>query len=379
MCRAIRLLCGCLIIQHDHYPTGIRPYPTGIGAARTSQPCRKDFSHYLPQPPPVVSLARLREQPETAADMAANVNEEFAFDSSDKGLLEIPDMSSLAELDMHVSDGHFDPERFAPVRNAIVLSKLLLLGAPELNRLVSDAGVSSTIYGASLFGASDSFNILFDAVRSIDGNHQWQEVALPYPRKSGIDPGWWAERQYGYPFSGPFAGRKGFRLWQDCEVRREIFHRIFLGPIAPSLSPQASTFVAGWESDSNRFPQSARSVDPLKTRTDGSIVCGTSRVLLPRFVVDADILPPALEPRGNGTRAPASDRARRHELDFASTSGDADRKPHQPLQLAQTSMLGKPRAGRTSQGRRRAGPPVGEANASPAEARWARDRGELRT
>jgi len=225
----------------------------------------------------IVSLARLREQPETVADMAGNLDDEFSYDSSNKSLLRIPDVSSRVDGDMHVTDGHFDAEQFSAVRNALVLSKLVLLGAPELNRMVREAGVTNTIYGTALFLPTASFNILFDAVRSIDGNHQWQEVALPYPRRTGVDPGYWQERQYGYPFSTTM-GMKGFRLWQDCEVRRDVFKQIFTGPIAPALSPLASMAVAGWESTTNPFPQSDHSVTPWKLRSTGTasiLVCGT--------------------------------------------------------------------------------------------------------
>jgi hypothetical protein len=67
------------------------------------------------------------------------------------------------------------PIAFHPVFDAVQLSKLSLLGAAELNRLVAEADVDNTIYGPQLFWPVTPFDILFDAVRSIDGNQQWQE------------------------------------------------------------------------------------------------------------------------------------------------------------------------------------------------------------
>jgi len=196
----------------------------------------------------MTSLVRLRtEDPD-----ATKLDGEFTTDSSSKHLLQIVDLAghinvaARAAAEMHVTDGHFDPNRFDPVHNAIVLSKLVLLPPGELNRLADAAGVGTTVYGADMYSPTTSFtvgsndtigsNVLFGAVRSIDGNQQWQEAATPYPRQAPVA----AERNktdanypYGYAFNATLG--TGFRFWQDCEARSKVFGRIFTGPLVAGL------------------------------------------------------------------------------------------------------------------------------------------------
>ncbi len=89
-----------------------------------------------------------------------------------------------------------------------MLSKLVLLLAPELNWMARAGGVlGDTAYGPELYEPVSPFSVLIGAVASIDGNHQWQEVALPYPRtgtpapgRETTDPYWPERRHYGRPF-----------------------------------------------------------------------------------------------------------------------------------------------------------------------------------
>jgi hypothetical protein len=103
---------------------------------------------------------------------------------------------------MHItSSGYFDPERFNAAYNAVVLAKLALLDASQLNRLIRDHGVKGgTRYGPEMYSQNSNFNILVDAVRSIDGNHQWNEWAPPYFRSNAVrDSRERHTRSYGYP------------------------------------------------------------------------------------------------------------------------------------------------------------------------------------
>jgi len=226
----------------------------------------------------LVSLVRMRLQLQSRDTL----NAEFASDASDKGLLTMPDVAAAVRAEMHVtSQGHFDPEKFNPVRNAVTLSKLLLLQPAELNRLVEKAGVTRTIYGDALYPAQVGGNVLFDAVRSIDGNQQWQEIGLPYPRRGKLSDEcgtdnetscladtnlkccWPKDRQYGYPFAchdGDWldcaAGLGGFRFWQDCEVREEVFGRIFQGPLAPELQALLPANYPSRATEDDPFPLS---------------------------------------------------------------------------------------------------------------------------
>ena len=219
----------------------------------------------------VMSLARLREHTVTRD----NLDIEFSSDRSGKHLMTFPSVAGLIDVDMQIPgiDRPFDPDGFHAVHDAIVLSKLLLLGSSELNRLARDNSVHVSIYGDDLFeprspdqnGNPGRFNLLIEAVRSIDGNQQWQEFALRYPRAAGSDT---IPHQYGYGFNA--AGRHGgLRLWQDCEAKPRVFERLFKGPIAPQLSPLVLPQDPEWESIENAFPFSPFSiVQPAKVVQD---------------------------------------------------------------------------------------------------------------
>jgi len=157
--------------------------------------------------------------------------------------------TTRADAEMYLKNGYLDPDKFAPVYNAIVMSKLALLGANELNRLISDAGGHSYRYGTHLFWSDDeAFNILIGAVRSLDGNHQWLENTPPYIRASG--PGEENDLNLSYGdaylenrFTGGESSDKtqyqemktGFLLYRDEAARRNVFNKIFRGPINAAL------------------------------------------------------------------------------------------------------------------------------------------------
>lgn len=235
----------------------------------------------------LLSLAHMREERVTAEAL----NDEFGQDSSNKNLLIVPGMNAAVESDMHVGDSsQFNALAFHPVHNAILLSKLLLLGPAELNRLAESAGVNISIYGPNLYEPAASFNVLFDAVKSIDGNHQWQEFGLPYPRRSGADT---EPHQYGYAFLPE--NPKGFRLWQDCLARKNVFLELFKGPIAPSLSPLVLPRDANWESVDNPFPFARTSIDPPHVVDDpllGRILLCGSQPVPPASPAPAGYEPP---------------------------------------------------------------------------------------
>lgn len=153
-----------------------------------------------------------------------------------KHLLKINDVVGRVKADMHLDQfGKFDPDEFSVIHNAVVLSKLALLGADELNRLVSMAGVSTyKVYtGNQLFNGDNSFNILFGAIGNIDGGFSWMGIAPMYPRESGFDDtSTKGDRQFGY---SSIDGLSGFRLWVEPEVREKVFRKIFKGPVAPSI------------------------------------------------------------------------------------------------------------------------------------------------
>jgi hypothetical protein len=154
----------------------------------------------------------------------AELNRVFSQDRSSKGLPIFADVSARIDADMQLTNqGQLDSERFQPVHDAIVLTKLTLLNPSQLNKLVRDLGVvGRTVYGGDLYNG----NVLLDVVRSADGSYQWQGTAPAFKRQPGFtDTGWPNQRQFGYEFRND--GR-GFRLWWDPQAREKVFKSIFL-------------------------------------------------------------------------------------------------------------------------------------------------------
>lgn len=162
----------------------------------------------------------------------------FATDDSNQGLLAIPDIVQRVERDAGLAGGaEINEDRFAPLYNAIVLSKLALLDAATLNQVLHhlEKDVDPQAKPRSLFnGSGERFSILLDAVRSLDGNHQWQAVGLPYPRATGNGPHWPHDPGYGRPGRG--SAHSGFLLWGDMRARGMAFKRLFKGPLSPALA-----------------------------------------------------------------------------------------------------------------------------------------------
>jgi hypothetical protein len=154
----------------------------------------------------------------------AELNRVFSQDRSNKGLPVFEDVASRIDTDMLLTThGRLDAERFQPVHDAIVLTKLTLLSPAQLNKLVRDSGVvGRTVYGVDLY----SGNVLLDVVRSADGSYQWLGTAPAFKRRPGfVDASGPGQRQFGYEFRND--GR-GFRLWWDPQAREKVFNKIFL-------------------------------------------------------------------------------------------------------------------------------------------------------
>jgi hypothetical protein len=128
----------------------------------------------------------------------------------------------------------YDPNVFAPARNAITLSKLLLLDGPVVNQVLSD------ILGRSISTYEQGHNVMIQALNPnetwlnlIDGDHPW--------------------RQDGAPRFGPrppelTAGNGNFPLWESCVLR-----------------PAFRVLFKDWENGSENFPDlgDVTSSDPV--------------------------------------------------------------------------------------------------------------------
>lgn len=181
---------------------------------------------------------------------AAELNDVMGRDPSGEGLLLIPDAADRISAEMHLAGGKFDPVRFRAIYNATVMAKLSLFERPNLIKLARDAGVVNSRFGRHLFGDTSriSDNILLGFVRSIDGNHQWHDLAPPHPRQDGYAAGDFRKRAIDpdarYSYSDNSCPRRfGMRLWADANARARLFEKLFRGPLVPGVDAPHSLSV----------------------------------------------------------------------------------------------------------------------------------------
>ena len=232
--------------------------PAATGAFITFVASNKDLGH----------LVELMGAKGTISDN--DLTELFSRDGTSKRLLLLPDIVKRVQFDLQIrTDGTFDPERFRPARNAVILAKLALLSTEQLNELHHDlTGTRSSVYGDELYPVHTDgrYSILFDAVRSIDGNQQWQEIAAPYPKQANIREEWSDKVRCDEQDKGCYGelmapGDRGFRFWQDKASREKFFGNdgtVFLGPQSPGLDDNA--YVGA---DNYPFPECAADPFPL--------------------------------------------------------------------------------------------------------------------
>jgi hypothetical protein len=142
--------------------------------------------------------------------------------------------------DMGIDDGRekFEVKEFAPAHNALQLMKLSLLSSAGLNDFMRKMGVAKAVYGA------DVKTILGPWLRSIDGNHQWLEMAPPYLRRTAFADRVWLNAFCNDPSDQSRRFSKGaFPLFASSEIREPVFNEIFNGPLAPGLELTHRDFV----------------------------------------------------------------------------------------------------------------------------------------
>lgn len=209
------------------------------------------------------SIVNLRSKEPTLQDIDAD----FANDISKKQLMTFPSrLTNLLYQDMGLPPPGNNPppanktlsdlKNFAALQNAFTMAKLVLLDGEELNRLTLPA------LPASLDRRNPSMpknipppaipysiqaragEILIGAVRSIDGDHQWQKFAPRLPRKTPFDCSrQWPDgseadkycrpRVFGYDAGDQ--GKGGLKFWQNRDLRETVFNKIFQGPLNPGL------------------------------------------------------------------------------------------------------------------------------------------------
>ncbi|WP_156932708.1 zinc dependent phospholipase C family protein [Rhizobium sp. IBUN] len=157
------------------------------------------------------------------------LNSAYNGDTSGKNLLRFSDVASVVDADVALSNSRLDPAAFAALNSAVVLAKLSLLQPDALNQLIADkVGVAydSPRYGTPVYPPyAGSFSALFGAVRSIDGNHQWQAHALPYARNQAHPASGPGRYNYGHDY---WQNRQmGLRIWVDPYLREKVFLKLF--------------------------------------------------------------------------------------------------------------------------------------------------------
>lgn len=177
-----------------------------------------------------LEIITVKEKPVSEADL----NEQFGIDASEKHLLLINDIAQRVKLEMAVDmNGELNPQRFYVLYNAVVLAKLALLSPAQLNELISRAnGI-----GEYAYRDEQNYSLLFHSIKTIDGNHQWMHQAPPYPRTEGNDDD--VAHFYGYENDAV----NGFHLFETQKLRKNLFSKIFKGPLALGLeTPEVLNF-----------------------------------------------------------------------------------------------------------------------------------------
>lgn len=211
----------------------------------------------------VVELTKLAAPDPTTADFIDllahpenatkdKLNEVFATTEGAKGkpLLTFQKVSDLIDVDLGLARGEVAPEKFYALKNAVTLSKLALADISAVKGLVWVIGSNPEFVTTPPSPGRTS--ILFEMVRSIDGNHQWQPFGLPYVSAGGaaLRPADVMTRRYGY---GPGQERPGFSLFVNATLRRDVFLRIFDGPVSGTLAKYLVDYPFP-ECDRNPFP-----------------------------------------------------------------------------------------------------------------------------
>jgi uncharacterized protein YciI len=165
--------------------------------------------------------------------------EVYSRDDSVKKLIVFPDVASVVEQDLQVVDGKLDPEKFPALRHAVTLAKMSLLAPAELDRLVINvSGMPTVVPPGGLFrNGGGRYSLLLSAVRSIDGNHQWQGYGLPYPKRIGA--GHLNPSEFPYGRDGLNDPSKGIPIWSSALLREKVFAKIFPDGVIGSLGDHA--------------------------------------------------------------------------------------------------------------------------------------------
>jgi hypothetical protein len=192
----------------------------------------------------------------------------YQEDGSRLQLIRFDNVAALVDRDLALRNGEINPEQLAPLAHSVTLAKLSLLAPEQINQLVQDlAGPHvSPKYGAPLYPPyHGNFTLLLDAVRSIDGNHQWQAFGLPHPRRLGVQHDNPDGSQFGHNYyDNP---GKGLRIWVDPFLRDRVFLRLFPTPVLGALAERPELQWPAY-----RFPSCAANPFPSTQDRNGKVI-----------------------------------------------------------------------------------------------------------
>lgn len=180
-----------------------------------------------------------------------------------------------------------DPDQFMALNHAVAFGRLALLdqtGLRDLTRDLAERGDVSPTEIEAMIGdieTSDdqTYSILLDTARSLDGSYQWNGVAMPYPRRHGYNSTNVDLSHHGYPApddgltitlaSGRHVSdRPGFPFYRTDDLRRVVFAAIFPEPFEGEIL-KAEQFGEAY------YPFAPCPFDPFRSQRTSS----TSRTL----------------------------------------------------------------------------------------------------
>ncbi len=188
--------------------------------------------------------------------------------SSDASLISIPDIASRVRAEMQAREGEeFNPQTYPVIFNSLQLMKLSLLDADALNDVLNIAVSGSSVYMPLVTPYYDD-NVIYNVLRSIDGNHQWLNSAPPYPRNANspdMTPSYL--REFGF---GAYEG-KGLIIWKNDTLRKLAFNKLFKGPLSLGLEQPREQGLSNLLPE--RYPYRGCRNEPFPM-SDVSYACG---------------------------------------------------------------------------------------------------------
>lgn len=191
------------------------------------------------------------------------LNQVYSEDKSGKKLLLFTDVHLLIDQDLFLKDGVLNPEMFKPLAHSLTMAKLALLEPAVLNQVIGDlvGDYKSPFFGTEIYQPQgDRFSILLGVLASIDGNHQWQAYALPYPRRvaNANLP------KYGYDYYKDKT--KGLKIWVDPYLRERVFTVLFPGSVMGALGQRSELRWPNY-----KFPECAAYLFPSTQEVGGTL------------------------------------------------------------------------------------------------------------